>query len=134
MTLLVCSLSEVGASYRPPPNSLPSAGRPLASLQATEHDLQPMHLVASYKSPIASGDAFLRSRARAVTGTAVTAAAAAHPLRNERRFASIGYSFGSADESTSPSFFAPMNAAPISAPPTTPATPVATGLTGLCSG
>src|ERR1043166_764373 len=49
-----------------------------------------MHLVASYKSPIASGDAVLRSRAMAVTGTAVIAAAAAHPLRNERRFASIG--------------------------------------------
>src|ERR1051326_8944244 len=90
MTLLVRSLSEVGASYRPSPNSVPSAGRSLASLQATEHDLQPMHLVASYKSPIAPDEAVLRSRASAVPGTAVMAAAAAHPLRNERRFAPIG--------------------------------------------
>src|SRR5512134_2074938 len=87
MMFFVFAFRSSGASYMAPRVVPVSGGIPLASLHFTTHAWQPMHRVASYSSPTASGGGVFRWRAANASGTPVAArvAAEAIPLRTERR-------------------------------------------------
>src|SRR5512140_2605511 len=88
MMFFVFEFRSSGASYMAPRSVPESGGIPFASLHFTTHAWQPMHRVASYSSPTASGGGIFFGRGPAkASGAPVAAkvAAEAIPLRTERR-------------------------------------------------
>src|SRR5512140_1088892 len=94
MMFLVFAFRSSGASYMDPRGVPVSGGIPLASLHFTTHAWQPMHRVASYSSPTASGGGIFFGRGPAkASGAPVAArvAAEAIPLRTERRVGDMSF-------------------------------------------